>query len=151
MLLSNISIVSLEWRQFDFGLGIMCFFFLLFISILIYSFYLFIYSLTSHLNLVVEGEPLSLIFKNLLKQKTKSKKIGFYFSFNFRPCQPIENGLFFRKFRIFIRGKIQNHWTNHFNSQKNCLDWPNICCIYIKFVVLLCYYFLLFLLLCITQ
>ena len=77
-----------------FWVGHYVFFFLLFISILIYSFYLFIYSLTSHLNLVVEGEPLSLIFKNLLKQKTKSKKIGFYSSFNFRPCQPIENGLF---------------------------------------------------------
>lgn len=91
-----------------FWVGHYVFFFLLFISILIYSFYLFIYSLTSHLNLVVEGEPLSLIFKNLLKQKTKSKKIGFYSSFNFRPCQPIENGLFLENsdYLLVVKSKI---------------------------------------------
>ena len=72
---------------------------------------------------MVEGESLSLyFFINLLNIKTKKQKIGFHFSFNFCPCQPNENGLFLEKFRLFIGGDIQNHWTMHLNSQKNCLD-----------------------------
>ena len=73
---------------------------------------------------MVEGESLSLyFFINLLKTlKQKSKKLDFTLALIFAHVSLMKMDYFLEKFRLFIGGDIQNHWTMHLNSQRNCLD-----------------------------